>query len=160
MVKIKSSGLLTVSIVPSNMPIDSTSRVLQSKSSKQCFHEMPVSVSKQNEKLEITNFSREISNIFEFSWPFCEIFRKFSNLFRSFSKGGIQVQRCCIGSLQLKIYEILLHIKSIKRQNIEQAFSTYNFFNIEICLKQFNVKVIEIDVKILSFLWENNQICR
>ena len=32
---------------------------------------------------------------------------------------------------------------------MEQAFGTYNFFYIEICLKQFNVKVIEIDVKIL-----------
>ena len=34
---------------------------------------------------------------------------------------------------------------------MEQAFGTYNFFYIEICLKQFIVKIIEIDVKIPSF---------
>ena len=35
---------------------------------------------------------------------------------------------------------------------MEQAFGTYNFFYIEICLKQFIVKIIEIDVKIPSFV--------
>ena len=34
---------------------------------------------------------------------------------------------------------------------MKQAFGTYNFFYIKICLKKFNVKVIKIDVKTLSF---------